>query len=66
MKHFVLLSALSFLVLGVVTFLGDIWESDKSLALAQSEVKLGERITEKTALHAMEKKVTVTDRRHKG
>ena len=44
MKRSVLLSALSFLVVGVVAFLGDFWQSDKSLALAQSEVKLGERI----------------------
>jgi mono/diheme cytochrome c family protein len=44
MKHLVLLFALSFLLLGVVTVLGDIWQNDKSLALAQSEVKLGEKI----------------------
>ncbi len=44
MKDFVVLVVLTFLVLGVVTISSDFWQSDKSIARAQPEVKLGERI----------------------
>jgi cytochrome c oxidase cbb3-type subunit I/II len=44
MKDFVLLVVLTFLVLGVVTISPNFWQSDKSIARAQPEVKLGERI----------------------
>src|SRR6266481_3549674 len=44
MKDFVVLVVLTFLVLGVVTISPDFWQSDKSIARAQPEVKLGERI----------------------
>ncbi len=44
MKDFVVLVVLTFLVLGVVTISPDFWQSDKSMARAQPEVKLGERI----------------------
>jgi mono/diheme cytochrome c family protein len=44
MKDFVVLVVLTFLVLGVVTISPNFWQSDKSIARAQPEVKLGERI----------------------
>ena len=44
MKDFVALVVLTFLVLGVVTISPNFWQSDKSIARAQPEVKLGERI----------------------
>ena len=44
MKRSVLLFVFIFLVLSVVTLLRDFWHSDKSMARAQPEVKLGERV----------------------
>jgi cytochrome c oxidase cbb3-type subunit I/II len=44
MRVFVLLFVLTFVVLGVVIWLSDFWHSDQSIARAQSEVKLGEKI----------------------